>query len=430
MARNEFDGLIADKMEATGREVDRLLAECKVSKDDIDRVVLAGGSTRIPKVSALLREKFGFAPNNTLEPDKAIAMGAAIYAALRTVPGHVQPKKLLPIPVGLKVTRRTFESIVGEIGHEGEERNAFEEVLPRGLPCPGEATRTVTTVRHNQQKLMFQIYQNNGEEGAGLCQPHDFMGWFELTLPQAARGPKGVPQVAITFSINEAATMLDVWAVEALSGQKVDTHLVLGQLDVEPPPEDSGGSGIADVVFVVDTTGSMGSYIDGMKRRVNEFASKLGESGIDYRLALVDFRDLRLKERLNVHPFETNVAAFKRLVDTMGPGGGGDEPESALDGLEAALGLSFRPEAQKIFVLITDASTHDPSTRGTSLKQVGTKLKEASVAMYVVSMAHHLSRQYRQLIDATEIGRPYEMGQPFDDILDGIVSDIRDVTLA
>lgn len=429
MTRLQFEALISDKLDATAERVDQLLAETKISKDDIDRLVLAGGSTRIPRVSALLRERFGMAPNSTLEPDKAIAMGAAIYAELRRIILPDLPKKVLTVPIGLKVTRRTFESIIGDYGKEGEERNGFAEVLPRGLVCPGEATTTVTTTRNNQQKLLFQVFQNNGEEGVGLCQPDDYMGWFELTLPQEARGASGVPQVQVTFSINAEMTDIDVRAAESRSGQEVATHLVIGQ-HADPPPEDSGGSGIADIVFVVDTTGSMGSHINGMKARVKEFATKVGDGGVDYRLALVDFRDVTYKERLTVHPFQTDIAAYQRLVDTMGPGGGGDEPESAIDALEAALGLSFRAEAQKIFVLITDASTHEPSAKGTNLKQLGAQLKAANVAMYVVSAEHHHRRQYAQLIDTAEIGRFFKMGDPFDMILDGIVDAICDVTLA
>ncbi len=422
MTRRQFHELIKEQIEATGREVRRLLGEFGVRPTEIDRVVLAGGSTRVPAVKTLLKSIFDFAPNDTLEPDKAVAIGAAIYDQLRFI--IKLPEKTLTVPIGIRVTKLYKESIVGSISAEVERRDFFEEVLPRGTPYLGEATKLVTTVRDNQKTMRFRIYQNDGETGGGVCQPSDLMAWFDLTLPSPAQKPKGQAKVELTFILNGNGTTVDVRAVEKTTNLTVERQIEFASRDKEPP--DDEGSGAADIVIAMDTTGSMGPYIKNMQRLTKEFARRVGESGVDYRLALVDYRDVKRRERLNVYPFTTSVEEFQRLVDRMDADGGGDEPESSVDAIERALELNVRPEAQRIIILITDASTHDPSAAGTSLGALADRLQREAVALYVVSKPH-LRELYGRLI--TERGRFYEMGRSFDDILTDVAKEIRDITV-
>lgn len=428
MTLGDFHMLISDTLDETQQKITNLMDELDVVPGDVDRVILAGGSSRIPAIKTRLHDLFGFAPYDTMEPDKAIAIGAVIYDKLRLiVDPNDMPPQYVTVPIGLKITRIERESVIGDIGHEWEVNNSFAEVIPRGTKCPGSTLKTVTTVRDNQRTMRFQIYQQDGEKGGGSCNPSDFMGWFELTLPDAARGPKGVPQVDITFDVNADGYQLDVSAVEQRTGQKVESTFHIAQRGVELPPEESG-SGMADIVVAMDTTDSMGPYIDEMKRHTRAFAAKVGDSGIDYRLALIDYRDLKFGERMTVYPFTGDVAEFQRRVDKMRPGGGRDIPESTLDAIEKALDLDYRDGAQKILIVITDAPSHDPGMSGISSSQIANRAKQQGAALYVISQKK-LRSYYGGLIDQAQNGRFYEIGQSFDDILANVASEIRDITL-
>ena len=420
LTRAAFQTLIADQVERTGAEVLRLLNEFGVDRREIDRVVLAGGSTRIPAVKTLLKRIFGFAPDDRFEADKAVALGAALYGELREL-HEIEPLPLfLTVPIGIKVTRQVKESIIGGIGRETEQGGLFQEVLPRGTRCPGDGMLTVTTVQDQQKRLRFEIYQQDGGDGA--CQPSDLMAWFDLALPERARGPRGAPRVAITFTLNPSGTQVDVAAVEQQTGLAVTRQLWLKQRDAPP----LSPAGQADIVVAMDTTGSMGPYIDDMRRLTGQFAAKLCASGVDYRLALIDYGDLKLNEPLNVHPFTSDVADFRGHLDDLRAAGGGDEPESSLDAIEQALDLAYRDTAQRVVILITDASAHDPSTRGTPLPALARRLQEERTALYVVS-APKQHEQYGELIT---LGRFYEMGRCFDDILDDVAQEICDVAVS
>jgi molecular chaperone DnaK len=431
MNRTEFETLIADRLDDAATEVRRLLAELKVDAGDVDRVILAGGSTRIPAIRAQVEEMFGYRPHDTLEPDKAIAIGAVIYWALDFLSGvrradRVGPTQYLTVPIGLKVTSTVRESIMGDIGHDREVRDTFHVVLPRGMTCPGSETVTVSTTRDRQRTLRFQLYQQESEIGSGSCHPDDFMGGFELKLPDGALQPKGVPRVDITFDLNANGTEVAVSAIESRTGLHVDSQFQVAGRGV-PIPEDNEGTGIADIVVAMDTTGSMHNQIAEMKRLTQEFAARVGASGIDFRLALIDFRDLKRNERMTVHPFTADVDEYQRRINTMTHAGGGDTPESALDALERALELDFRDGAQKVLILITDAPPHDPAMSGRSASQVADLLREAGAAIYIVAPPG-LRTLYGRLIDADR-GRFYEMGERFDGILDNIATEIRDISI-
>jgi von Willebrand factor type A domain len=110
-----------------------------------------------------------------------------------------------------------------------------------------------------------------------------------------------------------------------------------------------------DIVIVFDVTESMGPFINGMKDATVDFADRLSKANRDYRLGLVTFEDYVLRQ----DPIFTRSAAeFKSWVGALQAAGGGDVPENALDALMAATKFPFRPEAQGILILITDAPNH------------------------------------------------------------------------
>ena len=113
-----------------------------------------------------------------------------------------------------------------------------------------------------------------------------------------------------------------------------------------------------DIVVVFDVTESMGPFIDGMKEAAIDFADRLAKANRDYRLGLVTFEDYVIR---NERVFTRSAREFKSWVGVLRPSGGGDIPENSLDAMSLASRFPFRPEAQAVLILITDAPNH---TRG------------------------------------------------------------------
>jgi Mg-chelatase subunit ChlD len=117
----------------------------------------------------------------------------------------------------------------------------------------------------------------------------------------------------------------------------------------------TGGLDQADIVFVLDVTGSMGNEIEDVKNNIIEFADSLSLQGIDYQLGLVTFLDVIE----NVYPFTNDVDLFHNRISDQHAHGGGDGPENSLDALDAAADFDFRDLADRIIIWITDADYHE-----------------------------------------------------------------------
>jgi len=148
----------------------------------------------------------------------------------------------------------------------------------------------------------------------------------------------------------------------------------------------SGGGASTDIVFVFDDTGSMSGQINGLKAKAIDFANTLENSSIDYRLGLVTFKDDVTV--INGGVLTDKASVFNGWVNDLYAAGGGDGPENSLDALGTATTYSFRPGAQKIFILITDASAHyaGDGTAYTSRTVAGTitELQAAGAMTFVV----------------------------------------------
>ncbi len=116
----------------------------------------------------------------------------------------------------------------------------------------------------------------------------------------------------------------------------------------------SGGVNEADIIFVLDVTGSMGNEINEVKENIVEFTDSLTAQNVDFQLGMVTFLD----EIENVYEFTDDVQLFQEYVNQQFAHGGGDMPENSLEALMAACQFEFRPEAKRVFIWITDASYH------------------------------------------------------------------------
>lgn len=143
------------------------------------------------------------------------------------------------------------------------------------------------------------------------------------------------------------------------------------------------GRGI-DLVFVIDTTGSMSDKIEGLLTTCAEFVEEFGKMNLDQRIAIVSFGDLYVPgDKIEATPFTQSVETVKRsLRDIPRNSGGGNEGESSLEALEKALALGFRPNAVRVIILITDEPAHQREIRAEAMTK---KLMQNDFLVFVVS---------------------------------------------
>jgi len=141
----------------------------------------------------------------------------------------------------------------------------------------------------------------------------------------------------------------------------------------------------ADIVVLIDSTGSMSPSIAELKEKIATFSQQLKKQELEHRFALIGFGDVAEGDWLDKHDFTPDVARFQTSVDRIRRFDGGDIPESALDALEEALLLPFDEHAVRRFYLVTDATYHEPAQSGATAADVVARLEEERVLLSVFS---------------------------------------------
>ena len=173
----------------------------------------------------------------------------------------------------------------------------------------------------------------------------------------------------------------------------------------------------ADIMFVLDCTESMDGEIEAIKDAIIDFANSIESEGVRARVGLVEFRDRLCNEEQRVLTFKGEVftndtAAFRREVAKLKAIGGGDWPESSLDGIMLALRQPFTSTGSKVIVLVTDAPPHIPDKETQSIEEVVKAIRDRQIdQIYLVMRTRDPHSQvYLKLLEATR-GLAFELGK-------------------
>jgi len=287
LTRAKFEAIVGDLVKKTVEPCLKAMKDAEVSKSDIGEVILVGGMSRMPKVQDTCKEVFGRAPSKSVNPDEAVAMGAAIQGGV--LAGDVTDVLLLDVtPLSLGI-----ETLGG----------VFTKLINRNTTIPTKKSQVFSTAADGQTQVELKVHQGERE----MARDNKLLGQFQLTgIPPA---PRGVPQIEVTFDI-DANGIVNVHARDKGTGKEqqivIQSSGGLNKDEIENMVREAEANAEADKINRerVEAINQAEGILHDTESKMDEFKDQLpSEDVTKMKEKITEVRD-KLQDKENMDPEE------------------------------------------------------------------------------------------------------------------------------